>query len=58
MGDTVVSEHLLQGTWPGNQVDKALYRQGAATSQSEGLVLMGEDLSHYGTCRKDNIPGN
>lgn len=33
-GDTVVREHLLQGTWPGNQVDEALYRQGAATSHS------------------------
>lgn len=31
---TSTGEHLLQHTWPGNQVDEALYRQGAATSYS------------------------
>lgn len=39
-GDTVVSEHLLQHTWPGNQVDEALYGQGAATSYSQAPVLV------------------
>lgn len=56
MGDTAVSEHLPQGTWPGNQVDKALYRHGAATSQSQDLILVGEDLNQSGVCRKDNTP--
>lgn len=41
MGDTVVSEHLLQGTWPGKQADKALYRQGLATSQLQALSSWG-----------------
>lgn len=55
-GDIVVSEHLLQHTWPGNQVDEALYGQGAATSYSQAPVLVREDLNHSGMGRKDN-PG-
>lgn len=52
MGDTAINKHLLQGTWPGIQVGKALYRQGTATSQSQALVLTREDFNHAGICRR------